>query len=82
MLQASYQTNFYLNNVQIKVGLGVVRKNWSAYAYMPYLNYNIEARGYNTPLSFEGFWKNKISLNFDIYKDFIIPSIRFKIKIL
>lgn len=83
IVQGSYQTNFTDNNLQLKVGFGY-RGNVSAYIYLPFLNMKTNGEDrwkYSTPLSAEVFWKS-LSLNIDGYKDKIIPSLRFKIKIL
>lgn len=83
ILQGSYQTNFTDNNFQLKMGFGH-RGKVSYYVYLPYLNLRVSGEDkwkYQTPLSGEIFWKS-LSLNIDTYKDKIIPSLRFKIRVL
>lgn len=83
IMQGSYQTNFTDNNFQLKMGFGHSGKV-SYYVYLPYLNMRINGEDkwkYSTPFSGEVFWKS-LSLNIDVYKKEIIPSLRFKIRIL
>jgi len=83
ILQGSYQTNFNdKNNFQLKLGFGYNYNDFGFYAYVPYMNYSIEKVGYNTPLSVEFFYRKTVSLNIDGYKNVVIPSLRFKIRIL
>lgn len=54
------------------------------YAYLPMLNYSISEGGYNTPLSTEIFYGRKQyqwSVNFDIYRDAVVPSVRFRCRL-
>lgn len=82
-------------NVHAKMGFGVNTKRWDVFGYLPYLNYNLDTMNYNTPLSFEFFYKKRrtrewydkpwfpyITLCFDVYRDKMIAMIRFKYRIL
>jgi hypothetical protein len=80
ILQSSYQTNGDDHILQLKGGFGLVRPNWRFYTYLPYLNFKY-GEGYNTPFCFEVFYKHNFSLNIDIYKDYVIPSLRANVAI-
>ncbi len=83
ILQGSYQTNFNdKNNLQLKLGFGYNYNDFGFYAYLPYMNYSLEETGYSTPLCAEFFYKKAVSLNVDVYKNVVVPSLRFKIRIL
>ena len=83
ILQGSYQTNLKdKSNIQCKFGFGYNYNNFGMYVYLPYLNYSIKETGYSTPFCAELFYKRALSLNLDVYKNTIVPSFRFKIRIL
>lgn len=79
ILQTAYLTNFDEHYLQAKLGFGIVKPKWRLYAYLPYLNYSITESGYNTPMCFEFFYGNNFSINWDIYSDYIVPSLRFHV---
>lgn len=86
LVQISYLGNFYSEDfLNLKMGFRVLnlKKNqieW--YLYAPYLNFSIREKAYNTPFSTELFYKETLSLNFDVYKNGVYPSFRWRIKIL
>ena len=79
-VDVSYVTNFKEDFVQLRMGFGYISPKLSAYVYLPYMNYRIGV-GYNTPFCVEVMWKDKISFNFDIYENQIIPSFRVRTQI-
>lgn len=87
MMQASVQTNIERTNLQLKLGFGWNQKDWRLYIFMPYLNYSVDERRYNTPFCAEGFWNPRsrwvpqIALNIDVYKNSVVPSLRAKMLI-
>lgn len=82
-------------NVHAKMGFGVTTKRWDVFAYLPYMNLNINEGMYNTPFSAEFFFKKRRSKNwydkpwfpnisacFDVYKNKMVPILRIKYRIL
>jgi len=77
--------------IQAKMGFGFMGKRFKGYVYMPFLNYNVFEHKYNTPAGVEIFYRMDIdknkrrktifssSINFDIYTDYIIPSLRLNV---
>lgn len=54
------------------------------YLYFPYLNWSFTKGGYNTPFCTEIFYGRRQfqgSVNFDIYKNAVIPSVRFRCRL-
>lgn len=81
-------------NIQAKMGFGLNTRRLDIFAYLPYLNFNTKVKNYNTPFSVEFFFKKRrsrewydrdwfpnISACFDVYKDRMIPILRFKYQI-
>ncbi len=80
-IEVSYLTDFNEQYIQVKEGFGGEIGKWGFYGYIPFMNFSVKERKFNTPFSFEVFYSDYASLNFDIYKDVTIPSIRIKIPI-
>jgi hypothetical protein len=73
---------FNLNDYRynIKLGFRLFRyRAFSFFAYIPYLNYSFTYRGYNTPLYFSIFFKERFSLGCDIYKDRLLLSFKARL---
>lgn len=94
MAQMSILAGPNATGLQMKVGIcktWVIKRGETGkahilrwYAYLPVLNYSISEGGYNTPLSTEVFYGRKQyqwSLNFDIYRDVVVPSVRFRCRL-
>lgn len=80
IFQVAYCTSFKDDYIQLKIGYGYDSKKWRAYLYLPYFNYNMD-KGYNTPFSAEVFYDNSFSLNIDVYKNVVVPSLRWTVEI-
>lgn len=76
--ELNYLTNFGDNRLQVKLGCGYKNNDWKVFIYLPYMNFNVEQIGYNTPLCSEIFYKDFLSLNLDVYKNTVVPSIKIK----
>lgn len=93
LLQLGYATDLFEHLLQLKLGFRIFRlkkSNIRFYVYLPpYLNYNFQQRKYNTPFGFELMKDFNLSkhhtlycgINTDIFKDKIVPQIRFRIKL-
>ena len=81
--------------LRAKMGFGLNTKRWDLFAYLPYLNFNTNISRYNTPASFEIFFKKRRSKNwydkqwfpnvsacFDVYRDRMIPILRLNYTII
>lgn len=68
LMEIAWLENFQESRLAVKCGFRMVEHGpFSAYFYLPYLNYSISENGYNTPLSFDVFYTRNFSLGADIY---------------
>jgi len=87
-IQVNYKGDVY---VHAKVGFGIDREKWAAFVYFPFMNLHLNSGKYNTPFSAEVFYRKGkrdkwyipyLSLNADIYKDKVIPTLRIKYRLI
>lgn len=78
-LQVELQTNFGEDFILLKGGFRLVEyKGFSWYVFLPPLVGKI-GTGYVTPFNTEIFYKKNLSLNVDIYRNTVVPTVKVRL---